>query len=262
MGRRLPRCASHGLLSVFPSSVRSCACCPVRCAPSLTATAVPSSSPPSSTRSSSTKPSAAPHLHRLSPSPPHCPRFLTILRLCRCQFRTRLSHHLLGAEKKLPPQLNHLEPIVVSAGGDSFAQIGSAQGGDGEGGDGGSASSVALVEGWQKLYGTYFPVKASDAEVVVNLEELKLLPEPQIDQLVQAKESDTHTHNSHPTHSSLLVPAAPASVAVLLNPSTDVHVSVTVGCAAVLCSEELKKKKRDLDLQRKVQQADSSAKKR
>ena len=130
------------------------------------------------------------------------------------QFRNRLSHHVLGVEKKLPAQLNHLEPVVVSAGGDSFAQIGSAQGGDGEAGDASSQSSVALVEGWQALYSSYFPARPSDQEVVVNLDELKLLPEPQIDALVQ---------------------------------STD---------------DELRKRKRELDLQRKMQNADSASKKR
>ena len=144
--------------------------------------------------------------------------------------------------------MNHLEPIVVSAGGDSFAQIGSAQDGDKEGGEGGSGSSVALVEGWQKLYGTYFPVKASDAEVVVNLDDLKLLPEPQIDALIQAKESASTPHTTCRAES-----RGPTACCLLM-------LLRSVPCA--LCSEELKKKKRDLDLQRKVQQADSSAKKR
>ena len=109
-----------------------------------------------------------------------------------------MSHHLLGAEKRLAPQLNHLEPIIVSVGGDSFAQIGSAQGEE-EGGEGGGGSSLSLVEGWLKLYSTYFPVKGSDTEVVVSLEELKLLQEPHIDQLITAKESVvTHTSSLHP----------------------------------------------------------------
>ena len=103
-------------------------------------------------------------------------------------------------ERKLPPQLNHLEAIVVSAGGDSFAQIGSAKSGDGEGG--GAELSGALVDGWVAMYADYFPVKASDAEAVVNLDDLQLLPEPSIDAAVHAKES---AHTPTPTLSVLCV---------------------------------------------------------
>jgi hypothetical protein len=115
-------------------------------------------------------------------------------RLPSSQFRTRISHHLLGVEKKIPPQLNHLELVSAPVGSDSFAQIGQAEGGGREeGGDTNlsSVSSVAVVDGWVALCATYFPVKPSDAEVVVNLDEVKLLPEPQVDQLVMQKESNT-----------------------------------------------------------------------
>lgn len=74
--------------------------------------------------------------------------------------------------------------MSVAVGADSFAQIGSADGSTDEG-------SVAVVEGWKKLCAQFFPRKPTDAEVVVNLDELKLTAEPQIDQLVAQKELDT-----------------------------------------------------------------------
>lgn len=108
------------------------------------------------------------------------------------QFRTRISHHLLGVEKRAAAQLNHIELVSVPVGADSFAQIGSADGSSDEG-------SVAVVEGWRKLCSQYFPRKSTDAEVVVNLDELKLSAEPLIDQLVAQRES--HKRAQHAVHS-------------------------------------------------------------
>ena len=119
---------------------------------------------------------ARPH----APSPPHSASTPAV----DCaQFRTRVSHHLLGVDKRAAAQLNHLELVSVPVGADSFAQIGGADG-DGGGDDG----SVALVEGWRRLCAQYFPRKPTDAEVVVNLDELKLSAEPQLDQLVAQRE--------------------------------------------------------------------------
>ena len=79
---------------------------------------------------------------------------------------------------------------MVSAGGDSFAQIGSSKGGDAEAAEG--ESSVALVDGWKAMCAECFPSRLSDAETVVNLEELQLLPEPTLDVAVHSKESLHH----------------------------------------------------------------------
>ena len=92
-------------------------------------------------------------------------------------------------EKRGAAQLNHIELVSVPVGADSFAQIGSADGTTDEG-------SVAVVEGWRKLCAQYFQRKPTDAEVVVNLDELKLSAEPQIDQLVAHRESDQRTRAS------------------------------------------------------------------
>ena len=141
-------------------------------------------------------------------------------------------------EKRAAAQLNHIELVSVPVGADSFAQIGSADGSSDEG-------SVAVVEGWRKLCAQYFPRKPTDAEVVVNLDELKLSAEPQIDHLVAQRESDNRTRT------------VKISLAV-----TDPVLIFSVLYLFTLSSEELKKKKRDLDLQRKMQAADSSSSKK
>jgi len=126
-------------------------------------------------------------------------------------YRNRLSHHLMGSEKKQSPQFNHIELVQVPVGTDSFAQIGEAgsqQQQENRNNSTNDLSADELLHGWQTLFETYFPIQAADAELAVNLDELKLLSEPTIDQLVQQKE------------------------------------------------EELKKKKREIDLQRKMAAAD------
>ena len=144
---------------------------------------------------------------------PHSAR----LRILCPQFRPRISHHLLGVEKRAAAQLNHLDLVSVPVGADSFAQIGGADG-DGGGDDG----SVALVDGWRRLCAQYFPRKATDAEVVVNLDELKLSAEPQLDQLVAQRESAEQTHRTR--------------AAIAGHPRAHVAVSVPCVCVSVVRS--------------------------
>jgi hypothetical protein len=114
-------------------------------------------------------------------------------------------------EKKIPAALNHLELVHVPVGSDSFSLIGQAEG---EAADGEAVSALSLLEGWTQLYRRYFPVQPSDAEQVVDLNEVKLAAEAQVDSAVAVKD------------------------------------------------EELKRRKRELDLQRKMQLADAAGKRK
>jgi hypothetical protein len=94
----------------------------------------------------------------------------------------------MGSEKKPTPQLSHLGLLAIPQGGDSYALIGHPN--DQSSTQSNNKTAIQpdkLQEEWQSLFTEYFPFKASERELAVNLADLALSPEPAIDKWVEQK---------------------------------------------------------------------------
>jgi len=96
-------------------------------------------------------------------------------------FRSRISRHVLNRPPSKTVQLDHTKPVCVPSGCDSFAQIGLPS-------DASSAQSP--VQAWCTAFSKYFPLNDADREQNLTLDDLKLAPEPAVDQMLSQKDED------------------------------------------------------------------------